>query len=204
MTADDIIAVTYKSDLSHISDYTLGYQHQAHKNARMIFDASWGRYFVWIRTNLLLLSAFAAAVVYTVTLPWYPGVWPVVGYWVFAPAPFVALAVWFILWRGERHWTKSYSEAFARWNIEFDRMYSPHHQVEIGPQGYRQVTRIETIQLSWARYHYAIAQPNSLVLVFHGTIAVIPSDALPIPSKDIIEKIHRWAAAQQNDIKPLS
>lgn len=204
MTTDDIISVTYKPDPSHISDYVLGYQHQAYENYRMIFGKPWARYFARVRTNLSLLSALAVAVIYSITLPWFPGVWSIVGYWVFAPAPLAALAVWCILWHGAGRSRRSYNEVYARWNIEHERMYSPHYQIEIGPQGYKQVTRLDTVQLSWARYHLAILQPDSLVLVFHGTVAVIPVSALPFAPTDVAEKIHRWSIAQQQEITPLS
>ncbi len=204
MTGDDIISVTYKPDPSHATDYILGYQHQAYENYGMIFDKSWGRHFFWIRTDLSLLAALAAAAIYSVTLPWFPGVWPVVGYWVFAPALLVALSVWSILWYGARRSTVSYNEAFARWNIEYERLYSPQLQAEIGPQGFRQITNTYTVHLSWAHYHIAIIQPDSLVLVFHGTVAVIPNSALPISPADIVKKIHGWSLAQQKEMSLIN
>ena len=137
------------------------------------------------------------------SLPWFPGVWPVVGYWVFAPAPFVALVIWYIIWQGAKREAKSYYEVLAHWNIANERMYSPHSQIEIGPDGYKQVTRLDTVQLSWARYHLAITPPDSLVLVFHGTVVVIPNSALPMAAKDIVEKINHWSAAQQKELLPL-
>ncbi|AQS63107.1 hypothetical protein B0909_01580 [Rhizobium rhizogenes] len=170
----------------------------------MICDKSWKRHFASARAHLSSFAGLAAGFIYSLSLPWFPGVWPVVGYWVFAPAPFVALAIWFIISRGSRNEMKSYYEVLAHWNIANDRMYSPHTEVEIGPEGYKQVTRLDTVQLSWARYHLALTPSDSLVLVFHGTVAVIPNSALPIAAKDIIEKINHWCAAQQKELLPLS
>jgi hypothetical protein len=202
--ADDTISISYTPDPKHASDYVLGYQHQAYENYRMIFDTSWARYFASARTNLALFSALAAAVIYSISLPWFPGVWQVVGYWVFAPAPFVALVVWYILWHGSRKATKSYYEIWAWWNIAHERMYSSHYQIEIGPEGYRQISRLDTVQLSWARYHLAITPADNLVLVFQGTVAVIPNSALPFAPKDVVEKINHWCTAQQKELLPLS
>ncbi|CUX18133.1 conserved hypothetical protein [Agrobacterium deltaense RV3] len=42
------------------------------------------------------------------------------------------------------------------------------------------------------------------MLVFHGTVAVIPNSALPIAAKDIIEKINHWCAAQRKELLSLS
>jgi hypothetical protein len=202
--ADDTISISFTPDPKHVPEYVHGYQHQAYENYSMIFDKSWKRHFALARAHLSSFAGLAAGFIYSLSLPWFPGVWPVVGYWVFAPAPFVALAIWFIISRGSRKEMKSYYEVLAHWNIANDRMYSPHTEVEIGPEGYKQVTRLDTVQLSWARYHLAITPPDNLVLVFHGTVVVIPNNALPIPAKDIIEKINHWSAAQQKELLPLS
>ncbi|KVK54475.1 hypothetical protein BCY90_14565 [Agrobacterium deltaense] len=202
--ADDTISISFTPDPKHVPEYVHGYQHQAYENYSMIFDKSWKRHFASARAHLSSFAGLAAGFIYSLSLPWFPGVWPVVGYWVFAPAPFVALAIWFIIARGSRKEMKSYYEVLAHWNIANDRMYSPHTEVEIGPEGYKQVTRLDTVQLSWARYHLALTPPDSLVLVFHGTVAVIPNSALPIAAKDIIEKINQWCAAQQKELLPLS
>ncbi|MGP4723804.1 hypothetical protein ACSV5S_03970 [Agrobacterium deltaense] len=53
-------------------------------------------------------------------------------------------------------------------------------------------------------HHLALTPPDSLVLVFHGTVAVIPNSALPIAAKDIIEKINHWCAAQRKELLSLS
>ena len=202
--ADDTISISFTPDPKHVPDYVHGYQNQAYENYSMICDKSWKRHFASARAHLSLFAGLAAGFIYSLSLPWFPGVWPVVGYWVFAPAPFVALAIWFIIARGSRKEMKSYYEVLAHWNIANDRMYSPHTEVEIGPGGYKQVTRLDTVQLGWARYHLALTPPDSLVLVFHGTVAVIPNSALPIAAMDIIEKINRWCAAQQKELLPLS
>ncbi|CDN92369.1 hypothetical protein [Agrobacterium tumefaciens] len=202
--ADDTISISFTPDPKHVPEYVHGYQHQAYENYSMIFDKSWKRHFTSARAHLSSFAGLAAGFIYSLSLPWFPGVWPVVGYWVFAPAPFVALVIWFIIARGSRKEMKSYYEVLAHWNIANDRMYSPHIEVEIGPEGYKQVTRLDTVQLSWARYHLALTPPDSLVLVFHGTVAVIPNSALPIAAKDIIEKISHWSAAQQKELLPLS
>ena len=202
--ADDTISISFTPDPKQVPAYVHGYQHQAYENYSMIFDKSWKRRFASARAHLSLFAGLAAGFIYSLSLPWFPGVWPVVGYWVFAPAPFVALAVWFIISRGSRREMKSYYEALAHWNIAHERMYSPQIQVEIGPEGYKQVTRLDTVQLRWARYHLAITPPDSLVLVFHGTVAVIPSSALSMAPKDIVEKINQWSAAQQKELLPLS
>ncbi|NSX86253.1 hypothetical protein G6L86_11715 [Agrobacterium tumefaciens] len=202
--ADDTISISFTPDPKHVPDYVHGYQHQAYENYSMICDKSWKRHFASARAHLSSFAGLAAGFIYSLSLPWFPGVWPVVGYWVFAPAPFVALAIWFIISRGSRKEMKSYYEVLAHWNIANDRMYSPHTEVEIGPEGYKQVTRLDTVQLSWARYHLALTPPDSLVLVFHGTVAVIPNSALPIAAKDIIEKINHWCGAQQKELLPLS
>jgi hypothetical protein len=202
--ADDTISISFTPDPKHVPDYVHGYQNQAYENYSMICDKSWKRHFASARAHLSSFAGLAAGFIYSLSLPWFPGVWPAVGYWVFAPAPFVALAIWFIIARGSRKEMKSYYEVLAHWNIANDRMYSPHTEVEIGPEGYKQVTRLDTVQLSWARYHLALTPPDSLVLVFHGTVAVIPNSALPIAAKDIIEKINHWSAAQQKELLPLS
>ncbi|CAD0212657.1 hypothetical protein AGRHK599_LOCUS2002 [Rhizobium rhizogenes] len=202
--ADDTISISFTPDPKHVPDYVHGYQNQAYENYSMICDKSWKRHFASARAHLSSFAGLAAGFIYSLSLPWFPGVWPVVGYWVFAPAPFVALAIWFIISRGSRNEMKSYYEVLAHWNIANDRMYSPHTEVEIGPEGYKQVTRLDTVQLSWARYHLALTPSDSLVLVFHGTVAVIPNSALPIAAKDIIEKINHWCAAQQKELLPLS
>ncbi len=202
--ADDTISISFTPDPKHVPEYVHGYQHQAYENYSMIFDKSWKRHFASARAHLSSFAGLVSGFIYSLSLPWFPGVWPVVGYWVFAPAPFVALAIWFIIARGSRKEMKSYYEVLAHWNIANDRMYSPHTEVEIGPEGYKQVTRLDTVQLSWARYHLALTPPDSLVLVFHGTVAVIPNSALPIAAKDIIEKINHWSAAQQKELLPLS
>ncbi|KDR91179.1 hypothetical protein L905_11020 [Agrobacterium sp. TS43] len=202
--ADDTISISFTPDPKHVPDYVHGYQNQAYENYSMICDKSWKRHFASARAHLSSFAGLAAGFIYSLSLPWFPGVWPVVGYWVFAPAPFVALAIWFIIARGSRKEMKSYYEVLAHWNIANDRMYSPHTEVEIGPEGYKQVTRLDTVQLSWACYHLALTPPDSLVLVFHGTVAVIPNSALPIAAKDIIEKINQWCAAQQKELLPLS
>ncbi|MBG0510002.1 hypothetical protein I3J13_14595 [Agrobacterium sp. MOPV5] len=202
--ADDTISISFTPDPKHVLDYVHGYQNQAYENYSMICDKSWKRHFASARAHLSSFAGLAAGFIYSLSLPWFPGVWPVVGYWVFAPAPFVTLAIWFIIARGSRKEMKSYYEVLAHWNIANDRMYSPHTEVEIGPEGYKQVTRLDTVQLSWARYHLALTPPDSLVLVFHGTVAVIPNSALPIAAKDIIEKINHWCAAQQKELLPLS
>lgn len=202
--ADDTISISFTPDPKHVLDYVHGYQNQAYENYSMICDKSWKRHFASARAHLSSFAGLAAGFIYSLSLPWFPGVWPVVGYWVFAPAPFVALAIWFIISRGSRNEMKSYYEVLAHWNIANDRMYSSHTEVEIGPEGYKQVTRLDTVQLSWARYHLALTPPDSLVLVFHGTVVVIPNSALPIAAKDIIEKINHWCAAQQKELLPLS
>ncbi|MFK0205248.1 hypothetical protein [Agrobacterium sp. NPDC090283] len=202
--ADDTISISFTPDPKHVPAYVYGYQNQAYENYSMIFDKSWKRHFASARAHLSLFAGLAAGFIYSLSLPRFPGVWPVVGYWVFAPAPFVALAVWLIIWRGSRREMKSYYEALAHWNIANELMYSPHTQIEIGPEGYKQVTRLDTVQLSWARYHLAITPPDSLVLVFHGTVVVIPDSALPMASKDVVEKINQWCAAQQKELLPLS
>ncbi|WP_194287624.1 hypothetical protein [Agrobacterium sp. ICMP 6402] len=202
--ADDTISISFMPDPKHVPYYVYGYQNQAYENYSMICDKSWKRHFASARAHLSSFAGLAAAAIYSISLPWFPGVWPVVGYWVFAPAPFVALAIWFIVSRGSRREMKSYYEVLAHWNIANDRMYSPHTQVEIGPEGYKQVTRLDTVQLSWARYHLALTPQDSLVLVFHGTVAVIPNSALPMAPMEIIEKINQWSAAQQKELLALS
>lgn len=122
---------------------------------------------------------------------------------ILAPAPLVAIAVWLVLWIGSKKSNREYSETIAHWNIEQELAFSPHFHVKIGPTGFRQATRIYTIELSWAMYHHAILQSDNLILVFQGTVAVIPNKALPTAPQDIVNRIHLWSAAQQNEIKPL-
>lgn len=202
--ADETISISFTPDPKHIPDYVHGYQHQAYENYSMILDKSWTRHLASARVKLSIFAGLAAGFIYSLSLPSFPGVWPVVGYWVFAPAPIVALVIWCIIWQGARREAKSYYEVLAHWNIAHERMYSPHSLIEIGPEGFKQVTRLDTVHLSWARYHLAITPPDSLVLVFHGTVAVIPNSALPIAPKDIIEKINQWSAAQQKELLPIS
>ncbi|MCZ7480245.1 hypothetical protein [Rhizobium rhizogenes] len=201
--ADETISISFTPDPKHVPDYVHGYQHQAYENYGMILDRSWTRHLASARVKLSIFAGLAAGFIYSLSLPWFPGVWPVVGYWVFAPAPFVALVVWYIIWQGARREAKSYYEVLAHWNIAHERMYSPHSQIEIGPDGFKQITRLDTVQLSWARYHLALTPPDSLVLVFHGTVAVIPNSALPMAPMQIVEKINDWCAAQQKELLPL-
>ncbi|WP_288430282.1 hypothetical protein [uncultured Agrobacterium sp.] len=204
MVSDETMYLRYRPDLAHLADYLIGSERQIYENYRMIFSREWDRYLNSLRSNLSLASSIAAALIYSITLPWYPGVWSVMGYWVFAPAPVVAIAVWCILWRGSIRSQKAYSEAFGRWNLQNELLYSPYYDVEIGPEGFKQVSRTDTVALSWTRYHLAVTQPDNLVLVFHGTIAVIPNDVLPMTPEKVLERIHAWILAQQKVITPLS
>ncbi|MGI2032423.1 hypothetical protein ACRQ1B_08530 [Rhizobium panacihumi] len=203
-SADDVINLTYTPDPGQLADYILGYEHQAYQNYRMMFDTAWDRYFVQMKTELSIIAAFVMVLIYSISLPSFPSAWSVLGFWILAPAPFAGLAAWFILKRGAQRTTKHYNEIFARWNIENERFYSPHYEVEIGPQGFRQVTRTDTLELRWARYHLAILQPDNLVLVFHGTVAVIPNAILPITAQDLVDKIHGWSLEQQKVLTPLA
>lgn len=203
MAEDRSITITYAPNVGQISDYVVGFEHQAYQNYRMMFDRSWDRHFWWIRTNLSFWSAVVAGLICSVTLASIPGARASLDYWILAPAPLVAIAVWLVLWIGSKKSNREYSETIARWNIEQELAFSPHYDVKIGPTGFRQVTRIYTIELSWAMYHHAILQPDNLVLVFQGTVAVIPNTAMPTAPQDIVNHIHLWSAAQQNEIKPL-
>lgn len=202
--AEETIHLTYRPELAQIADYIAGSEHQAYENYRMIYDRSWDRYFNGVKTDAAVMAAFAAAAVYSFSLPLLPGAWSVLGYWIFAPAPAAGLAVWLILRHGARQASKHSNLNFARWNIENEQMYSTHYDVEIGPFGFRQTSRTDTVELTWSRYHVAILQPDNLVLVFHGTVAVIPHDILPIPAKDLVEKIHDWSVKQSLELTPVS
>jgi hypothetical protein len=201
---DDVISLTYRPDISQIPDYVIGYRYQAYENHRMMFSRSWDRHYFKIGAGLSLACALVIALIYTVIFQRFSDILPNISFEIFACVPFVALVSFYNLSIFVSYSTKTYRETFVRWNIKHERMYTSQFQVEIGPQGFRQVTNIETIQLSWARYHLAIVQPDNLVLVFHGTVAVIPRDALPIAPDDVVDKIPRWSAAQQQEIKPLS
>lgn len=204
MTDNDIISLKFQPDLSQLAGYVTGYEHQSYENYRMIYGTSWDAYFLRLRTDWSLWSGATASMIYAISLPWVPGVWPILGYWVFAPAPFVALAVWCILWRGEKKSAALSNEQVAEWNMRHERMYCEHYEIEIGPEGFCQISRLDNVKLSWARYHLAILQPDNLVLVFHGMVAVIPNNVLPIAPKEVVEKIHSWSIAQQEKIRPLA
>ncbi|SHN12852.1 hypothetical protein [Roseibium suaedae] len=202
MENKEIISIRYEPVAAHLPDMIAGAKHQAYANHRMIFSKGWDRYFRAGMFNGALLSAFAAAMVFALCLPWLPGVWESSGYWVFAPAPLAVLAAWLMLYVSAKTTEKAYMEAFQRWNLDYTRNFFPPFEIEIGPSGFRQVTKTDTILLSWARYHLALLQPENLVLVFHGTVSVIPNSSLPLPARELAEKINGWAEQQVRDMTP--
>lgn len=203
MNPDDTISLRFRPEQSQAPDYTIGFRHQRYENHRMIFDKSWDKYYFWGRIKSSVVSGAIAAIVYAITLPWFPSVWSVVGFWVFAPAPLVALLVWFVHWRKEKFDDDLYYKTFVPWIIYNETLYSAHYDVQIGPKGYVQTTKTDHIELSWARYHLAVLQPDNLILVFHGTVAVIPKKILPIDPMDLLDRINHWIIEEQKDLLPI-
>jgi hypothetical protein len=191
---DPAISISYELDRSQRSDYDLGIQHQTHANYRMIFSSGWDRFLRKVQVNLSLWAGVAAALVYVIGLQLVPEGWTASRFWTLAPAPVAVAAVWLTLWYGGRRTRHAYADAYADWNLQYEEMHSARtRQVTIGPAGFKLVTNIDSIELSWHRFHSALIQPEHLVLVFHGLVVAIPNASLPEKPETIAHKIIDWA-----------
>ncbi|MHC5305973.1 hypothetical protein [Bartonella sp. LJL80] len=183
----------YKPDMNQLDDWVYGYQYQQYDNSRMIYADSWYKY-LQDRRGFISLCAAAAAGLLTFIFNLYFSAINNTPFFIVLTLTFViTFTVWVVLNYGEKKTNAVVLSAFVRWQIEFEADHAKTYNVHISEEGFTQRTNCDEIKLSWLRYHCALLQPANLILVFQGTIVVIPNEALaPFDAQEVGEQINAW------------
>ncbi|MGU3496868.1 hypothetical protein ACLBXM_22730 [Xanthobacteraceae bacterium A53D] len=190
------ISFTYSFTASQKDDFLLGCQHQAYENEQWLLgEGQWRRYWRRALFDNAGHAALACAITYAVLLWGLPLIRSNAGYWIFLPFPAAMLTCWLVLRYTGKGDTQAYQNGVFRSLLWFEDRYAGPRHVTLGPEGMSYENRTERVFLHWRRYILALDQPLHLVLVFQGTVLVIPHEVLPAPGREIAGQINAWVAA---------
>ena len=190
MTNDDTIRFQYLPDDAQLADRIIANEHLNHANYRMIYASGWDRYLYRRLADTSILGSIAGAIVYAagLKLMWRGGL-PASDLWLFAPAPFAALASWLVMRFAGKWLSRPFHRTFAVWSIEMDRL-GGETRIELSEEGARIANDLAEMKLPWRHYHYALLQPDNLLLIFYGMVVVIPNAVLPLLPKSVFDRIN--------------
>ena len=189
----DAVQFSYRIEEDHRADFQLGHHHQAHENDKRIMQPSWVQKFEQARFSQSLYAGIVAAVVSSSALVLLPRMGASLTVIAGVTGLATAVMVFFLLRFISGRLTESYRRSFVDGVFDQEKLNVRKHAVTIGPDGIEVITRSDTVRLGWQRFLLCVVQEQSLVMVFQGSVYVLPANVLPIPPAAMGERVQDWA-----------
>ena len=192
---NEAVQFSYRIEEDHRDDFQLGHLHQAEENNQRIMHPSWIQSFEQARFNQSLYAGVAAGLVSSAALIFLPRTGASVTLTASMAGLFTAAAVYLLLRFISIRLTESHRRAFVDGIFEQEKLTVKKHDVTLGPDGIEVVTRSDRVKLGWQRFLLCVVQERSLVMVFQGSVYVLPANALPASPAEMGERVRGWADA---------
>lgn len=193
--AKDAVQFSYRIEEDHRNDFQLGHHHQASENNQRFMYPSWVQSLEQARFSQSLYAGAVSAVVSSSALILLPRMGASLNVIAGVTGLATGVMVFFLLRFITRRLSESRRRSFVDGMFDEERVKARKHAVSLGPDGIEVVTRAETVKLGWQRFLLCVVQERSLVMVFQGSVYVLPASALPTSPAEMGERVRGWADA---------